>query len=43
MAFPKEENVVRTTYLPGDRIDVDAERVHEVWIGAEGCTSVIGE
>ena len=27
----------------GDRIDVDAGKVHEVWIGPEGCTYVIGE
>jgi len=27
----------------GDRIDVEAGRVHEVRIGSEGCTYVIGE
>lgn len=27
----------------GARIDVDAGRVHEVWMGGEGCEYVIGE
>jgi hypothetical protein len=27
----------------GDRFDVDANKRHEVWIGPEGCTYVIGE
>lgn len=31
------------TYGVGDRIDVDAGKIHEVWIGLEGCTYVIGE
>ncbi|KAK0628704.1 hypothetical protein B0T17DRAFT_490023 [Bombardia bombarda] len=35
--------VEKTTYGVGGRIDVDAGRVHEVWIGREGCTYVIGE
>ncbi|KAK3693769.1 hypothetical protein B0T22DRAFT_50207 [Podospora appendiculata] len=33
----------KTTYGAGDRLDVAAGRLHEVWIGAEGCTYVIGE
>ncbi|KAK0656450.1 hypothetical protein B0T16DRAFT_452013 [Cercophora newfieldiana] len=33
----------KTTYTVGDRIDVAAGRVHEVWMGEEGCTYVIGE
>ncbi|KAI1434837.1 hypothetical protein GGR50DRAFT_379351 [Xylaria sp. CBS 124048] len=33
----------KTTYSAGDRVDVDARRVHEVWIGPRGCTMVIGE
>ncbi|KAK3500726.1 hypothetical protein B0T13DRAFT_466137 [Neurospora crassa] len=32
-----------TTHGPGERLDVDAGQVHEVWIGREGCTYVIGE
>lgn len=27
----------------GARIDVEAGRVHEVWVGGEGCRYVIGE
>jgi hypothetical protein len=27
---------------PGDRVDVDAGDVHEVWVWSEGCTFVIG-
>lgn len=30
-------------YGVGGRIDVDEEREHEVWLGPEGCTYVIGE
>jgi hypothetical protein len=33
----------KTTHGVGERVDVAAGRVHEVWIGAEGCTYVIGE
>jgi hypothetical protein len=36
-------NAEKVTYGVGDRINVDAEKVHEVWIGPEGCTYVIGE
>ncbi|KAK0633628.1 hypothetical protein B0T14DRAFT_418026, partial [Immersiella caudata] len=36
------ENRVKTTYAVGDRIDVAAGRVHEVWMGEEGCTYVMG-
>ncbi len=47
IAYPRdgdaEQREKRTTYGVGDRIDVDAGRVHEVWIGEEGCTYVIGE
>lgn len=37
---PKPE---KFTYDVGDRIDVAAGRMHEVWIGGKGCTYVIGE
>ncbi|KAF8426228.1 hypothetical protein EV426DRAFT_593098 [Tirmania nivea] len=30
-------------YGEGGRIDVDAGRIHEVWVGPKGCTYVIGE
>ncbi|RYP44019.1 hypothetical protein DL768_009472 [Monosporascus sp. mg162] len=43
ITYPEDENPTKTTYSAGDRIDVDARRVHEVWIGNEGCTYVIGE
>lgn len=47
IAYPRDGDVEqrkkKTTYGVGDRIDVDARRVHEVWMGEEGCTYVIGE
>ncbi|KAL2149896.1 hypothetical protein VTH82DRAFT_7572 [Thermothelomyces myriococcoides] len=47
IAYPEdpdlEQRSKKTTYGVGDRIDVEAGRVHEVWMGAEGCTYVIGE
>ncbi|KAK4149282.1 hypothetical protein C8A00DRAFT_47065 [Chaetomidium leptoderma] len=47
IAYPEdgdaEQRKQRTVYGVGDRIDVDAGRVHEVWIGAGGCIYVIGE
>ncbi|KAK3310744.1 uncharacterized protein B0T15DRAFT_519294 [Chaetomium strumarium] len=47
IAYPQDGDAqhreMKTTYGVGDRIDVDAGRVHEVWIGREGCTYVIGE
>lgn len=47
IAYPEDEDPEqrsrKTTYGVGDRIDVEAGRVHEVWMGAEGCTYVIGE
>lgn len=43
ITYPKDANPTKTTYTAGDRLDVDAGRVHEVWMGKEGCTYVIGE
>jgi hypothetical protein len=43
ITYPKDAKPEQTTYGVGDRIDVDAGRVHEVWVGGEGCTYVIGE
>ena len=43
ITYPKDEKPEKTTHGVGARIDVDAGRVHEVWMGAEGCTYVIGE
>lgn len=31
------------TYGRGARVDVEAGRVHEVWMGSSGCEYVIGE
>ena len=43
ITYPKEKDAEKKTYTVGDRIDVEAARVHEVWMGSEGCTYVIGE
>lgn len=43
IAYPKEENPDKKIYGVGDRVDVGAGVTHEVWIGPEGCTYVIGE
>ena len=43
ITYPKEQNPEKKTYGVGDRIDVGAEVVHEVWVGSGGCTYVIGE
>ncbi|KAH6697480.1 hypothetical protein F5X68DRAFT_197405 [Plectosphaerella plurivora] len=43
ITYPKDEVPTKETHGVGARIDVDANRVHEVWVGAEGCTYVIGE
>jgi hypothetical protein len=41
--YPNEENPEKQTFSAGARVDVDAGRVHEVWIGQGGCTMIIGE
>ncbi|KAL8952568.1 MAG: hypothetical protein Q9222_001522 [Ikaeria aurantiellina] len=42
--YPHDEKPVRKTYGVGERVDVEAGRVHEVWMGGEeGCEYVIGE
>ncbi|KAH6646923.1 hypothetical protein BKA67DRAFT_595101 [Truncatella angustata] len=43
LTYPNDERPVKKTLSVGDRFDVDAGRVHEVWVGKEGCTYVIGE
>ncbi|KAI1263826.1 hypothetical protein F5Y18DRAFT_117548 [Xylariaceae sp. FL1019] len=43
ITFPEDPKPTKTTYSVGQRIDVEAHRLHEVWIGANGCTMVIGE
>lgn len=41
--YPNEADRKKITYGEGSRVDVDAGRVHEVWMGNKGCTYVIGE
>ncbi|KAM4065188.1 hypothetical protein HRG_004475 [Hirsutella rhossiliensis] len=41
--YPDEADREKVTYGPGARVDVEAQRMHEVWIGPRGCTYVIGE
>ena len=43
ITYPKDSNPTKETFGPGSRLDVDAGRLHEVWIGSTGCTYVIGE
>jgi hypothetical protein len=41
--YPNDPDAKKETIGPGARWDVDAKKVHEVWVGKEGCTYVIGE
>ena len=43
ITYPREAGAVKETFGPGARVDVEAEKVHEVWTGSEGCEYVIGE
>lgn len=43
VTYPQDDPDKKETFGPGARIDVPARKVHEVWIGSEGCTYVIGE
>ncbi|KAF2682858.1 hypothetical protein K458DRAFT_306481 [Lentithecium fluviatile CBS 122367] len=43
ITYPNDKGPKKETFGPGARIDVDARRLHEVWMGDEGCTYVIGE
>ncbi|KZV98323.1 hypothetical protein EXIGLDRAFT_713096 [Exidia glandulosa HHB12029] len=43
ITYPNDDEPKKETFGVGSRIDVDAKRLHEVWIGTEGCTYVIGE
>jgi hypothetical protein len=43
ITYPLDERPSKETFGVGDRIDVPAGRVHEVWMGKEGCEYVIGE
>ncbi|KAL1582420.1 hypothetical protein WHR41_08937 [Cladosporium halotolerans] len=43
VSYPDDAQPTKETFGPGGRLDVDAGRKHEVWMGPEGCTYVIGE
>ncbi|EGP92326.1 unnamed protein product [Zymoseptoria tritici ST99CH_1A5] len=43
ITYPDDPNAKKETFGPGARVDVDARKKHEVWMGREGCTYVIGE
>lgn len=43
ITYPDDAKPTKETFGPGARVDVDAGRRHEVWMGKEGCTYVIGE
>lgn len=45
IAYPEDPVAAKakTTYGVGDRLDVQPNVAHEVWVGPEGCTYVIGE
>ncbi|KAJ4985990.1 cupin-type protein [Stagonosporopsis vannaccii] len=43
VCYPGDARAERRELCVGDRWDVDAGRLHEVWVGAGGCRYVIGE
>ena len=43
ITYPDDESPIKQTFGAGARLDVDAGRRHEVWIGKQGCCYVIGE
>ncbi|KAK4635670.1 hypothetical protein CLAFUW4_00956 [Fulvia fulva] len=43
ISYPNDAEPRKETFGPGARLDVDAGRKHQVWMGAAGCTYVIGE
>lgn len=43
ITYPDDANPSKETFGPGSRLDVDAKRRHEVFVGSAGCTYVIGE
>lgn len=43
VSYPEETPGKKEVCSKGEWLDVDKGRVHEVWIGPEGCTYVIGE
>ncbi|KAF6223423.1 hypothetical protein HO133_000266 [Letharia lupina] len=43
ITYPKDETPTKETFGVGSRVDVEAGRVHEVWMSDEGCEYIIGE
>lgn len=43
VSYPDDAQPTKEKFGVGGRLDVDAGRKHEVWMGPEGCTYVIGE
>ncbi|KAH9830897.1 uncharacterized protein C8Q71DRAFT_783627 [Rhodofomes roseus] len=45
ISYPEDnpDENLKETLGPGARFDVPAGKMHEVWVGKEGCTYVIGE
>ncbi|CRK13073.1 hypothetical protein BN1723_009927 [Verticillium longisporum] len=43
ITYPEDESPAKETHGVGERVDVAAGRQHEVWVGTQGCTMVIGE
>ncbi|KAK7182054.1 hypothetical protein DPSP01_008220 [Paraphaeosphaeria sporulosa] len=43
ITYPEDKEPKKETFGPGARLDVDAKRLHEVWMGEGGCKYVIGE
>ena len=43
ITYPDDASPKKETFGVGARLDVEAGRKHEVWIGSQGCTYVIGE
>jgi hypothetical protein len=43
VSYPNDAQPAKETFGVGGRLDVEAGRRHEVWMGPEGCTYVIGE
>lgn len=43
VSYPDDPTPSKETFGVNGRLDVDANRRHEVWMGPGGCTYVIGE
>ncbi|KAK3722156.1 hypothetical protein LTR37_002589 [Vermiconidia calcicola] len=41
--YPDDKEPKKEKVGAGERFDVEANRSHEVWVGEQGCTMVIGE